>query len=68
MVSQHRLESFFHEMECNGMTSFMEFMNCVVSLKTPTEFGAKNWLANISSLNSRPWENRAIEFGEWGLV
>ena len=24
-VSQHRLESFFHEIKCNGMTSFMEF-------------------------------------------
>ena len=27
MVSQHRLESFFHEMKCNGMTSFMELMD-----------------------------------------
>ena len=26
VVSQHRLESFFHQMKCNGMTSFMEFM------------------------------------------
>ena len=26
VVSQHRLESFFHEIKCNGMTSFMEFM------------------------------------------
>ena len=26
MVSQHRLESFFHEIKCNGMTIFMEFM------------------------------------------
>ena len=50
------------------MTSFIEFMNCVVPLKTHIELGAKNWLANISSLNSRLWENRAIEFGEWGLV
>ena len=24
--SQHRLESLFHEIECNGMTNFMEFM------------------------------------------
>ena len=28
MVSQHHLESFFHEIKCNGMTSFMEFMLC----------------------------------------
>ena len=26
VVSQHRLESFFHETKCNRMTSFMEFM------------------------------------------
>ena len=26
VVSQHRLESFFHEIECNGMMNFMEFM------------------------------------------
>ena len=26
VVSQHRLESFFHEIRCSGMTSFMEFM------------------------------------------
>ena len=26
VVSQHRLESFFHEIKCNRMTSFMEFM------------------------------------------
>ena len=26
MVSQHRLESFIQEIECNRMTSFMEFM------------------------------------------
>ena len=26
MVSQHRLKSFFHEIKCNGMTSFMELM------------------------------------------
>ena len=26
VVSQHRLESFFHEIKCNGMTIFMEFM------------------------------------------
>ena len=25
--SQHRLEPFFHEIKCNGMTSFMEFMS-----------------------------------------
>ena len=25
-VSQHRLESFFHEIRCNGMMIFMEFM------------------------------------------
>ena len=25
MVSQHRLESFFHEITCNGMTSFVKF-------------------------------------------
>ena len=25
-MAQQRLESFFHEMECNRMTSFMEFM------------------------------------------
>ena len=31
MVSQHRLESFFHELDCNGMTSFMEFMICVTT-------------------------------------
>ena len=28
-VSQNRLESFFHEIKCNGMMNFMEFMvNC----------------------------------------
>ena len=26
MVSLHRLESFFHEIKCNGMTSLVEFM------------------------------------------
>ena len=26
MVSQHRLESFFYEIKCNGMTIFMEFI------------------------------------------
>ena len=26
VVSQYRLESFVHEIKCNGMTSFMEFM------------------------------------------
>ena len=26
MVSQHRLGVFFHEIKCNGMTSFIEFM------------------------------------------
>ena len=26
VVSQHRLESFFHEIKCDGMTGFMEFM------------------------------------------
>ena len=26
VVSQHRLGFFFHEIKCNGMTSFMEFM------------------------------------------
>ena len=26
VVSQHRLESFFHEITCNGMTSSVEFM------------------------------------------
>ena len=26
VVSQHRSESFFHEIECNGMMSFTEFM------------------------------------------
>ena len=26
MVSQHCVESFFHEIRCNGKTSFMEFM------------------------------------------
>ena len=25
-VSQHRVESFLHEMKCNGVTSFMEFV------------------------------------------
>ena len=29
VVSQHRLESFFLEIKCNGMTSFMEFMFAV---------------------------------------
>ena len=27
-VSQHRLESFFHELKCNGMASFTEFIVC----------------------------------------
>ena len=27
VVSQHRLESFFHEIKCNGITNFMEFMH-----------------------------------------
>ena len=26
VMSQHRLESFFHEIKCNGMTSFVEFL------------------------------------------
>ena len=26
MVPQHRLESFFDELKCNGMMIFMEFM------------------------------------------
>ena len=26
VASQHSLESFFHEIKCSGMTSFMEFM------------------------------------------
>ena len=26
LVSQHSFESCFHEIKCNGMTSFMEFM------------------------------------------
>ena len=29
MVSQHHLESFFQEMKCNGMASFIEFMSNV---------------------------------------
>ena len=35
VVSQHRLESFFHEMKCNGMTNFLEFMlrlRCLISV------------------------------------
>ena len=27
LVSHHRLESFSHEIKCNGMTSFMGFMS-----------------------------------------
>ena len=30
MVSQHRLESFLHEIKCNGVTSFKEFMGEVM--------------------------------------
>ena len=31
VVSQHRLESFFHEIKCSGMTSFMEFLFCTLA-------------------------------------
>ena len=33
MLSQHSLESFFHEIKCNGMTSFMEFMICDMEIE-----------------------------------
>ena len=35
VVSQHRLESFSHEIKCNGMTSFMEFMFSILILFSP---------------------------------
>ena len=38
MVSQHRLESFFHEIKCNGMTNFMEFMWSVTNNDTYIKF------------------------------
>ena len=31
VVSQHRLQYFFHEIKYNGMTSFVEFMLCRVT-------------------------------------
>ena len=30
VMSQHHLESFVHEIKCNGMTSFIEFTQCIV--------------------------------------
>ena len=35
VVSQHRLELFFHEIKCNGMTSFMEFTTAITTSGQP---------------------------------
>ena len=41
LVSQHRSESFFQEIKCNGMTSFMEFMTC----RPVRNLGMYMWIA-----------------------
>ena len=52
VVWQHRLESFFHEMICNGMTSFMEFIQCTSHyIQVPTlHFQAQKRHRNTTKL------------------
>ena len=51
MVSQHRLESFFHEIKCNGMASFMELMSRE-SEGTKAQCGALgNWESGVMGLD-----------------
>ena len=52
MVSQHQLESFLHEIECNGMTSFMEVMLikfCRGELGSLTTFDILQLLSKVST-------------------
>ena len=57
VVSQHRLESFFHDFKCNGMMNFMEFMNSVSVLTFTSISGrfAGPDHSFISSLSFEVW-------------
>ena len=41
VIVVHRLESIFHEIKCNGMTSFMEFMTSLRGRPLHVHGGAK---------------------------
>ena len=56
---KHRLESFFHEMKCNGMTGFMEFL---LSLHLPLSPFLSPRMAIAGLLQPAPWFPPTVSF------